>query len=317
MFTARVFWRRLSVLKSGTAQSRADQNGRLSANPVVCRSAMAKRTLICQHRRGCPDLPFPQIQRFMGKGSKGRTDERRGNFGADTAASGVNLCFANPGTSEMHFVAALDRHPEMRCILCLFEGGVSGAADGYFRMTWRGRGHAAASCARVRQRLCQPAQRQEGAKRGPEHHGRPCRLSPALRGAAEGRHGRRRPGSFALDARDLGTADGWPRDAADAIQAARSRNGQIATLILPANMAWDPADGHAVAPAPPPLRRPSSDEIAAAARALRQPGAILLVDGPVLWSDLGLLAKRLTKAAGRAADAALLRQLASGAGLGR
>ena len=50
-------------------------------------------------------------------------------------ASGVNVCFANPGTSEMHFVAALDRHPEMRCILCLFEGGVSGAADGYYRMT--------------------------------------------------------------------------------------------------------------------------------------------------------------------------------------
>jgi acetolactate synthase-1/2/3 large subunit len=87
-------------------------------------------------------------------------------------------------------------------------------------------------------------------------------------------------------------------DAADAIQVARSRNGQIATLILPANMAWDSAEGLAVAPAPPPLRRPSSDEIAASARALRQPGAILLTDGPVLWSDLGLLAKRLTKAAG-------------------
>lgn len=45
-------------------------------------------------------------------------------------ASGVNVCFANPGTSEMHFVAALDSHPDMRCILCLFEGGTSGAADG-------------------------------------------------------------------------------------------------------------------------------------------------------------------------------------------
>ena len=60
--------------------------------------------------------------------------------GADTLvqtllASGVRVCFANPGTSEMHFVAALDRHPEMRCILCLFEGGTSGAADGYFRMS--------------------------------------------------------------------------------------------------------------------------------------------------------------------------------------
>ena len=47
----------------------------------------------------------------------------------------VNVCFANPGTSEMHFVAALDTNPEMRCILGLFEGVVTGAADGYGRMT--------------------------------------------------------------------------------------------------------------------------------------------------------------------------------------
>lgn len=48
--------------------------------------------------------------------------------------NGVDVCFANPGTSEMHFVAALDRKPEMRCILGLFEGVVTGAADGYARM---------------------------------------------------------------------------------------------------------------------------------------------------------------------------------------
>lgn len=47
---------------------------------------------------------------------------------------GVDVCFANPGTSEMHFVAALDRHPEVRCVLGLFEGVVTGAADGYARM---------------------------------------------------------------------------------------------------------------------------------------------------------------------------------------
>ena len=47
---------------------------------------------------------------------------------------GVDTCFANPGTSEMHFVAALDRIPGMRCVLGLFEGVVTGAADGYARM---------------------------------------------------------------------------------------------------------------------------------------------------------------------------------------
>ena len=49
-------------------------------------------------------------------------------------AGGVNVCFTNPGTSEMHFVAALDRVPGMRCVLGLFEGVVTGAADGYYRM---------------------------------------------------------------------------------------------------------------------------------------------------------------------------------------
>ena len=50
-------------------------------------------------------------------------------------ANGVDVCFANPGTSEMQFVAALDDVPEMRAILTLFEGVATGAADGYGRMT--------------------------------------------------------------------------------------------------------------------------------------------------------------------------------------
>jgi acetolactate synthase I/II/III large subunit len=51
--------------------------------------------------------------------------------------SRVDTCFCNPGTSEMHFVAALDRIHGMRCVLGLFEGVVTGAADGYARMTGR------------------------------------------------------------------------------------------------------------------------------------------------------------------------------------
>src|SRR5437764_14566779 len=49
--------------------------------------------------------------------------------------NGVDACFMNPGTSEMQFVSALDRVPEMRGVLCLFEGVCAGAADGYARMT--------------------------------------------------------------------------------------------------------------------------------------------------------------------------------------
>src|SRR6201995_4639793 len=50
---------------------------------------------------------------------------------------GVTTCFTNPGTSEMHFVAALDSVPEMRAVLGLFEGVATGAADGYARMADR------------------------------------------------------------------------------------------------------------------------------------------------------------------------------------
>ncbi|EWM10194.1 LOW QUALITY PROTEIN: acetolactate synthase I/II/III large subunit, partial [Kutzneria sp. 744] len=52
-------------------------------------------------------------------------------------ASGVEVCFANPGTSEMQFVAGLDEVHGMRGVLGLFEGVVTGAADGYGRMTGR------------------------------------------------------------------------------------------------------------------------------------------------------------------------------------
>src|SRR3979409_1060577 len=70
--------------------------------------------------------------------SKNRTGAERMN-GAESlvrtlVAGGVDVCFANPGTSEMHFVAALDRVEGMRCVLGLFEGVVTGAADGYGRM---------------------------------------------------------------------------------------------------------------------------------------------------------------------------------------
>jgi acetolactate synthase-1/2/3 large subunit len=212
-------------------------------------------------------------------------------------ASGVSICFANPGTSEMHFVAALDRHPDMRCILCLFEGGVSGAADGYFRMS----GEVAATLLHLAPGFGNAFANLHNARKAQsgvlnimgDHADYHLRFEAPLKGDTIGisqtvSHWTRvtsEPGRVA-------------QDGADAVQAARAKNGQIATLILPANMAWDAATGHAVAPPPPPRHRPSPDEIAAAARALRLPGAVLLVDGPALWTDLGLLAKRLSKAAG-------------------
>jgi acetolactate synthase I/II/III large subunit len=66
--------------------------------------------------------------------------------------SGVEVCFSNPGTSEMHFVAALDRVSGMRAVLALFEGVATGMADGYGR---KAGGDLAASWTRSRQRPCQ------------------------------------------------------------------------------------------------------------------------------------------------------------------
>ena len=86
---------------------------------------------------------------------------------------GVDVCFTNPGTSEMHFVAALDDVPEMRGVLGLFEGVVTGAADGYARVAGKPGGDAAAPRPRPGQRVGQPPQRPPGLHPGGEHRRRP------------------------------------------------------------------------------------------------------------------------------------------------
>ncbi len=212
-------------------------------------------------------------------------------------ASGVTTIFANPGTSEMHFVAALDQHPDLRCILCLFEGGASGAADGYFRMT----GQVAATL---------------------------LHLAPGFGNAFANLHNARKAGSGVLNivgdhatwhqpfetplrgdtvgisttishwTRMVDTAVAVARDGAEAICAARSQNGQIATLILPADTAWDAADAPEISALPPALRRPEAAQIEAAAKALRLPGAMFLIDGSVLWGGARFIAARIAKATG-------------------
>jgi len=67
--------------------------------------------------------------------------------------SGVDICFTNPGTSEMHFVAALDRVPGVRCVLALFEGVATGAADGYARLTRKPAAMRRLRCSSVMYRL--------------------------------------------------------------------------------------------------------------------------------------------------------------------
>ena len=194
-------------------------------------------------------------------------------------AGGIDVCFGNPGTSEMHFLAALDRVPGMRGVLGLFEGVVTGAADGYARMS----GKPAATLLHLGPGLANGlANIHNAGKAGTPmvnivgdhataHRRYDAPLTSDIEGAA-------RPfSSFvrtAKDARSLG------RDAADAIAAATKPPGQIATLILPADAAW--SEGGEPAPVPPPLRpkEPRPEAVEEAARVLRSgEPALILVSG--------------------------------------
>ena len=199
-------------------------------------------------------------------------------------ASKVDVCFANPGTSEMHFVAALDRHPELRCILCLVEGGASGAADGYYRMSGKVAAtllHLAPGFGNAFANLHNARKAQSGIVNVMgDHASYHLRYESPLKGDTVGI-------SQAISqwTRVSGDATSVAVDGAAAVTAARALNGQIATLILPANTAWEDAVASAVAAAPPALRRPSQAQVLAAAEALRTPGAVLLLDGPVLYTE--------------------------------
>ena len=163
-------------------------------------------------------------------------------------AGGVDVCFANPGTSEMHFVAALDRVEGMRCVLGLFEGVVTGAADGYFRM----KGTPASTLLHLGPGLANGLANLHNAKKANSgivnivgqhaiyHIGYNAPLTSDIEGLA-------RPMSAWV--RTSPDAKSVAADGAAAIAAAKSAPPQIATLILPADTAWNEADGIAQVPA--------------------------------------------------------------------
>ncbi len=231
-------------------------------------------------------------------------------------AGGIEVCFANPGTSEMHFVAALDRHPELRCVLGLQENVVTGAADGYARIT----GKPAVTLLHLGSGLANGLANIHNARRANtpmvnvvgEHASYHIKYDAPLTSDIAG---------IARPVSDwVGTATGPKTVAADtatAIRMATTYPGRIATLILPGDAAWDEgAAADAVIKAPPAPPVPSRDTIDAAARVLRDsPKAALLLTGAAL-SEQGLdLAGRIAAKTG----AALLmptsnRRIARGAG---
>lgn len=193
-------------------------------------------------------------------------------------ANGVDTCFANPGTSEMHFVAALDRIPGMRCVLGLFEGVVTGAADGYARMA----GKPAATLLHCGPGLANGLANLHNARRA---------QTPVVNiiGDQATYH---RP----LDAPLTADTEGWARpvsvwtrtatqaasvgaDASSAVQAACAAPGGVASLILPSDVCWD-AGGVVAAPLPPlAVPKVSPDAVQQAARVLRSGQPTLVVLG--------------------------------------
>ena len=213
---------------------------------------------------------------------------------------GVDVCFANPGTSEMHFVAALDRVDGMRCVLGLFEGVVTGAADGYARMS----GNPAATLLHLGPGLANGLANIHNANKAASpmvnivgdhatyHRKYDAPLTSDIEGLA-------RPSSHWVktspDAKSI-AADG-----AAAIAAARKLPGQIATLILPADTAWNEGSGPAPVP-PSAVPEPVSTEaVAAAAKALRsgEPCLILVTGRALRQEGLELAGKIAAKTGAR------------------
>lgn len=207
-------------------------------------------------------------------------------------AGGVDVCFTNPGTSEMHFVAALDRVEGMRCVLGLFEGVVTGAADGY----WRMKGSPASTLLHLGPGLANGLANLHNAKKANSgivnivgqhatyHIGYNAPLTSDIEGLA-------RPMSAWV--RTSPDAKSVAADGAAAIAAAKA--AQIATLILPADTAWNEADGIAQVPDDNQRASYSAQAVDHAAKVLRNGGAstLLLMTGSALTEHGLALAARI------------------------
>ena len=212
--------------------------------------------------------------------------------------SGVTTCFSNPGTSEMHFVAATDKVEGMRVILCLFEGVVTGAADGYGRM----KGSPAATLLHLGPGLANGLANLHNARRASTpivniigdhatYHGQyDAPLTSDIKGFAAPVSGWIHTST---SAKTVAT------DGARAVAASMEGLGQIASLILPADTAWNEAQGpaHAI----PRATLPKADDRAleAAAQVLKSgKKTVLMVGGSALYGEGLANAGRVAEATG-------------------
>lgn len=213
--------------------------------------------------------------------------------------AGVTVCFTNPGTSEMHFVAALDSVPEMRAVLALFEGVATGAADGYARMTGRpaatllhlgpGLGNGLANLHNAR-RAGVPVVNIVG-----DHATYHVPYDAQLQSDIETVARNVSPGWV----RTSTSAESLPKDLAEAVAAATGPPGQVATLIVPADLSW--TEGVQPAPPLPPASpRPAGTEAVEAVRSALMTGkrSAVLLGGAALHGPALRQAGRIATATG-------------------
>lgn len=213
--------------------------------------------------------------------------------------NGVEVCFTNPGTSEMHFVAALDAEPGMRAVLGLFEGVVTGAADGYARM--------------AEKPACTLLHLGPGLGNGLAnlHNARRARVPVVNIVGDHATHHRELDAPLTSDIASIASAvSGWmhscedpetvARDAARAISASYGPPGQVATLILPADTAWNEAGPGTDPVTPPTPSAPPSVRVEEVADILRSAGdsSVLLLNGTALYHGGTELAGRVAAATG-------------------
>ncbi|WP_366930034.1 acetolactate synthase large subunit [Mesorhizobium sp.] len=212
--------------------------------------------------------------------------------------SGVNTCFANPGTSEMHFVAALDQIPGMRCVLGLQENIVTGMADGYFRIAGN------PACTLLH---CGP-----GLANGLANLHNARRAGSAIVNIVGDQATYHRPFDAPLTADTDGlarTVSSWVRtsaraadvgrDAAAAVHAARIAPGNVTTLILPSDSSWE--EGGIVADCLQVNRYAALDphDVDTAADMLRRHSDVLiLLGGQAVLETSQRLAWRIARATG-------------------
>jgi acetolactate synthase-1/2/3 large subunit len=211
--------------------------------------------------------------------------------------NGIDVCFTNPGTSEMHFVAALDEVEGMRCVLCLFEGVLSGAADGYARMARK----PASTLLHLGPGLGNALANTHNAKKGHvpvinivgDHATYHVKFDAPLTADIEGIA---RPVSHWVH---TSTAAGEiARDAAEAVRQAGSN--KVATLILPADVSWgdNPNGAQGAVAIAPPAAVPASRIDAAVAKLTSGKNCMLMIGGCEVSQQRGLLLSRIGQACG-------------------